>query len=127
MQTVALTPRDQIIRAHGPPARVISVRRTPRFESTYNLDVADFHTYFVGKDLLWVHNAPFAKAASPIWRALRDFRGALKTDGSRIFKWDFTHNDIEVFNSRGGHLGSMDPETGEMIKPPVAGITENVR
>ena len=57
VQTIALTPRDQIIRAHGPPARVISVRHTARFESTYNLEVADFHTYFVGRDLLWVHNA----------------------------------------------------------------------
>jgi hypothetical protein len=36
-------------------------------------------------------------------------------------RWDHTHNDIEVFDKRGRHLGSMDPTTGEMYKPPVAG------
>jgi hypothetical protein len=24
---------------------------------TFNLEVADFHTYFVGEDKIWVHNA----------------------------------------------------------------------
>jgi hypothetical protein len=75
---------------------------------------------------VWVHNAPCAKAASSIWRPLEGFRGELKTDGSKIFKWDFTYSDIEVFNSRWVHLGSMDPETGAMMKPPVTGRTQNV-
>jgi hypothetical protein len=25
--------------------------------ATFNLEVADFHTYFVGEDRIWVHNA----------------------------------------------------------------------
>ncbi|OPH35303.1 hypothetical protein [Moraxella equi] len=30
--------------------------------SIYNLEVEDYHTYFVGKDGIWVHNANFIKA-----------------------------------------------------------------
>ena len=38
-----------------------------------------------------------------------------------IYFWAFTHGDIEVYNSRGKHLGSMDPNSGEMYKPAVEG------
>jgi hypothetical protein len=67
------------------------------------------------------------KADSPIWNSLLPWRGNIRTDGKgkkrRFFKWDYTHNDIEVYNSRGEHLGSMDPLSGEMTKPPVPGRT----
>jgi len=65
------------------------------------------------------------KADSPIWKSLELYRGKIKTSGTgkkkRSYKWDYTHNDIEVYNHRGEHLGSMDPVSGKMIKPPVAG------
>lgn len=56
-----------------------------------------------------------------------DHIGALqKTNGlpgrsRRYFEWDYTHCDIEVYNKRGDHLGSADPKSGVMYKPPVAG------
>jgi RHS repeat-associated protein len=65
------------------------------------------------------------KAESPVWKNLGGGGGNTKTSGSgsskRYYRWDHTHNDIEVFDKRGRHLGSMDPTTGEMYKPPVAG------
>ncbi|GFM38040.1 colicin E3/pyocin S6 family cytotoxin [Desulfovibrio psychrotolerans] len=36
-------------------------------------------------------------------------------------QWDYTHGDIEVYNSRGAHLGSMDPVSGKMYKRDVVG------
>jgi hypothetical protein len=64
-------------------------------------------------------------AQSPVWKQLEPYRGKTKTSGQgggrRYYEWDFTHGDIEVYNSRGEHLGSMDPTTGEMIKPAVKG------
>lgn len=49
----------------------------------------------------------------------------VKTSGSgskqRYYEWDHTHNDIEVYDKKGRHLGSMDPITGELYKPPVNG------
>ncbi len=32
--------------------------------------------------------------------------------------WDYQHGEVEVYNDRGKHQGSFDPETGERIDPP---------
>jgi hypothetical protein len=37
-------------------------------------------------------------------------------DGKRYYTWDTLHGEVEVFNSRGAHLGSIDPITGKTIK-----------
>ena len=72
----------------------------------------------------WKRNP--SKAESKIWKELKPHKGKTKTNGlkgksQRFYEWDYTHNDIEVFNGGKRHLGSMDPKTGEMIKPPVPG------
>lgn len=54
---------------------------------------------------------------------MKNFRKGIKTDGERLYEWDYTHGDVEVYNYRGQHLGSADPETGQMTKPPVPGRT----
>ena len=54
----------------------------------------------------------------------KPYKGIYKTDGKNIYKWDFTHNDIEAFNKKGKHLGSIDPQTGKMYKPAVNGRDE---
>ncbi len=41
----------------------------------------------------------------------------------KYYEWDHTHNDIEVYNFRGIHLGSMNPQSGKMYKPAVDGRT----
>jgi RHS repeat-associated protein len=66
------------------------------------------------------------KQESEIWNNLDNVKGSdRKTSGQgknkQYYEWDFTHNDIEVYDSKGNHLGSMDPVTGEMYKPPVKG------
>ena len=66
------------------------------------------------------------KQESPVWRSLSNVKGKdRKTIGTgkyqRYFEWDNTHNDIEVYDNRGKHLGSMDPITGKMYKPAVKG------
>ena len=38
-----------------------------------------------------------------------------------LCEWDHTHNDIEVYDRKGIHLGSMDPVTGELYKGPEIG------
>jgi hypothetical protein len=62
------------------------------------------------------------KADSPVWKELDHFRDDIKTNGlsgkdKRYYEWDYTHNDIEVYD-RGGriHLGSINPITGDFIK-----------
>jgi len=46
--------------------------------------------------------------------------------GKRLYTWDALHGEVEVFNGRGKHLGSLDPITGEMIQPAVPGRTIDV-
>ncbi len=63
------------------------------------------------------------KSASPIWRQLKHHNDITKTNGEtgskrEYYQWDIQHNDIEVYDSRGNHKGSMDPITGEIYKRP---------
>ncbi|VAW42555.1 YD repeat protein, partial [hydrothermal vent metagenome] len=69
-----------------------------------------------------------SKGNSKIWKGFSSAnRKGLKTSGSgknkQYYDWDFRHNDIEVYDQRGKHLGSMNPETGEIYKPAVVGRT----
>jgi hypothetical protein len=41
----------------GTPVRILSIHNTGRVERTYNLEVQDFHTFFVGQRHVLVHNA----------------------------------------------------------------------
>ncbi len=45
-----------------------------------------------------------------------------RTDGGkRLYTWDSLHGEVEVFNARGRHLGSLHAITGEMVKLAVPG------
>ena len=47
-------------------------------------------------------------------------------DGNRLYTWDSLHGEVEVFNKRGRHLGTIDPVHGNLIKPAVKGRTIDV-
>ncbi|MBS0577488.1 MAG: VCBS repeat-containing protein [Proteobacteria bacterium] len=68
-----------------------------------------------------------SKQQSDVWKKLENYKKGIKRSGSgsgtRYYEWDHTHNDIEVYDRNGRHLGSMNPSTGEMYKPPVPGRT----
>jgi hypothetical protein len=60
------------------------------------------------------------------WDKLKPSHGKTKTNEEkgkkkRFYEKDRTHGDLEVYDRRGRHLGSADPNTGEMTKPPVPG------
>jgi hypothetical protein len=57
VQTMDLKTGMAVLRARGPPITVLSVERTGIVQTTFNLEVADWHTYFVGDSEVWVHNA----------------------------------------------------------------------
>jgi len=57
VKTSDLRPGTHLVRADGAAATVDFVRDTHHAAPTYNLTVEGWHTYFVGKDKLWVHNA----------------------------------------------------------------------
>ena len=130
----ALRAGDQLVALNGELVTVEQVQHelleTP--VKVYNFEVEDFHTYFVGDEPVLVHNTcqkarvtNVSKAESPIWKGLTNYKNGIKTSGSgknlRYYSWDNFHNEIEVFNRFGDHLGVMDPSTGDMIKIAVKG------
>jgi hypothetical protein len=45
----------------------------------------------------------------------------MSRDRTKLYTWDWTHGEIEVFNRRGRHLGVIDAISGALIKNAVAG------
>lgn len=48
---------DELITAEGKEIPVSAVQNTVRTALTYNFEVANFHTYFVGSSHIWAHSA----------------------------------------------------------------------
>ncbi|HEY0280036.1 MAG TPA: colicin E3/pyocin S6 family cytotoxin [Solirubrobacterales bacterium] len=42
-------------------------------------------------------------------------------DGNRFYEWDGLHGEIEVYNQRGIHMGTLNAETGRREKGPKKG------
>jgi RHS repeat-associated protein len=100
--------------------QVVSVTKTKLTADTYNLDVADFHTYFVGKERVWVHNA-----CSDLVKAARDLgykldKGFGRMHGQDVFKNGsrYITRDIDshsggawkMFDRLGNRLGTFDKD-----------------
>ena len=67
-----------------------------------------------------------SKQNSEVFKGFKPVKGrSYRTLGNgrnkKYYDWDYTHNDIEVYDRSGKHLGSMNPITGEMYKGPVRG------
>jgi hypothetical protein len=60
------------------------------------------------------------------WKVVAGRKVWKSQDNKRLYTWDELHGEIEVFNSRGRHLGSADSISGEIIKEPVRGRKLNV-
>lgn len=58
LRTDQLEPATMIETFDEDRAQVISINPTGQISPTFNLEVDDFHTYFVGTEQLWVHNGP---------------------------------------------------------------------
>ena len=80
-----------------------------------------------------IHNPDAINYYTPPPRRLPGFPGAIKVPGKGrarwkspdgdILEWDSQHGDVEVYNKRGKHKGSANPDTGKMTKDPVPGRT----
>jgi len=55
--TSAALKHGQVLARENGTAIVATVADTKSAKLTYNLEIADFHTYFVGRSETWVHNA----------------------------------------------------------------------
>lgn len=65
--------------------------------------------------------APQSKFLDGMERLRRSGEGRWRSSDGRLYTWDPLHEEVEVFNSRGEHLGAADRDTGVMIKPAKKG------
>ena len=79
VETVDLKPGDRIDTGSGQDLVITSLALTDRVERTYNVTVADWHTFMVGEDQAVVHNADCFKIGSKIARQMGT-RGWSKAD-----------------------------------------------
>lgn len=118
---------------HPGSLTVTGIKIDAKKQDTYNFEVKDFHTYFVGKDQAWVHNscgpikAPkaeeitgfpglkTAKRKTPV-QGGGGLRPRWKDSKGKIFEWDSRHGALEKYNRQGTHQGEFDPYTGEEKK-----------
>lgn len=56
VHSIDLKEGDQLLDANNKVHKVISFTETARVETTYNLEVEGYHTYFAGDANIWVHN-----------------------------------------------------------------------
>jgi hypothetical protein len=73
VRTLDLKPGDHLVTADGRGGAVYSATLRDGFVQTYNLEVADFHTFLVGKDGVVVHNAKLCDIA----KRLEDLGGGV--------------------------------------------------
>ena len=57
LDTVELKPNMELVDSHQNHLKVMNVQPVKEIETTYNLTVLDNHTFYVGEDKVWVHNA----------------------------------------------------------------------
>lgn len=56
VETKDLELSDKLINSDGEHVSIISIELDSELHDTFNFEVEDFHTYFVGDDGVWVHN-----------------------------------------------------------------------
>ncbi|MBX7059744.1 MAG: HINT domain-containing protein [Leptospirales bacterium] len=64
VQAKQLRPGDVSITANGAEQTIAGVNGEARYETVYNFEVQDNHTYFVGRDTVLVHNQTYVPPAA---------------------------------------------------------------
>lgn len=102
MGSQLLSDRQQVVTVTG-------LSKTLRVETTYNLEVADYHTFFAGKQPVWVHNCPNFEA---LYRLMPNVP---KAEINRLAsRWDMsTFTELERnfnyhFTKHGKNIGADD-------------------
>ncbi len=138
--TQDLKPGEHIKTATGIDLIVTSLKATGRIEQTYNLTVADLHTYLVGANHAVVHNGSickvfvkdFASKATKNWSAVfrneREARnlargklgaGAVEVEANKWRsadgKWQYRAKPGDVAENH-VHLEELNPKTGEVLQ-----------
>ena len=101
VETLALQPGDRIDTGSGADMTVASLARTDRIERTYNLTVADWHTFLIGEDGAVVHNVDCNKLRH-IFRAKHPNANAL---AEKLGSKQAAYDAVEAAVAKTGQTG----------------------
>jgi intein/homing endonuclease len=104
VKTENLRKNDSLITSDSKQAIVISIKLDAKLHTTYNFEVADYHTYFVGEGGVWVHNTCFGNLRDHVRRhalsgqsARQYYNSALKN--TKVgFRFKVRHDGINKYN-----------------------------
>jgi hypothetical protein len=88
VETIDLRPEDRIDTASGADMVLLSLEQTERVEQTYNLTVADWHTFLVGEDQAVVHNASLCDRAAKLAGKLGRNRVFIRGAEGKVYAYD---------------------------------------
>lgn len=60
------------------------------------------------------------------WKVIDGKKTWRSKDKRRLYQWDSQHGEIEVYDRHGYHLGSIDRDSGVLIKPAKKGRSIDV-
>ncbi|WP_445114734.1 polymorphic toxin-type HINT domain-containing protein [Acinetobacter sp. WZC-1] len=128
VESIDLKEGDQLLDANNHVLKFVSLLATDRVETTYNLEVEGYHTYFAGDANVWVHNANCifgstqlaAEAAEKLgYKRVKEF--PFNSHGQAVFKKGNKYISPEVapahnggiwkvFDHKGKRLGTADAD-----------------
>lgn len=77
-----------------------------------------------GRKFNTITKTEFFKMVKKDYERWRDniYKKKSKADGiedAEYLEWDYTHNDVEAYSKAKRHIGSINPHTLKLYKPPV--------
>lgn len=115
---------DEVATAEGGAVTILQVQKTTRVAPTYNFEVNDFHTYFVGNLEVWVHNSCWRRIPNTLQEKMA-MEAAKGGAGSRIIeglgdarfkgmeKWQYVVKSNNGANVTVHYV--KDPATGSLM------------
>ncbi|WP_165773241.1 polymorphic toxin-type HINT domain-containing protein [Zooshikella ganghwensis] len=109
VDSAKLKPGMQVEAFEGQSLEVVSLELTGRTEDTYNITVADFHTYYAGEQLAFVHNCtkcgPYSKRRPHTRKTTKTNAWDNAADGSKPNSKSCPDCGGDVFGNP--HLGEL--------------------
>lgn len=89
------------------PIVIVSIENDAERHTTYNFEVEDYHTYFVGDDGVWVHNKCVTKRSAD--GRLRNADGTFAYDGGpKTRSSNFSHGNTRTPDTEATLYGKFD-------------------
>jgi len=98
---------DKVDSLNGRVSVVKQITQRPQNERTYNIEVEDYHTYFVGDSGLWVHNMCGGNGGADGGNVAGSGSDAAKKGGKEYGSYTNTHESGKKYHGQGDRKRSQ--------------------